>query len=323
MKKATLLPLALCVAVLLQGCDNGNKSGSPTPQKKLRLAFVANNANDYWSILRLGCDFAVRQVGDVDLEFRTPKSRTAESQQEILSQLIAQGLDGIAVSPVDAEQQTEFLNSISGKVLLICADSDAPKSKRLCYIGTDNMAAGKQAAELLKAALPQGGKIVLLLGLPNAQNVQERVAGIKAGLAGSSVEIVDTLADESKSTVAQKNAADALTKYADLAGLAGLNSYTGPAILQAVRSAGKTRQVKIVCFDDESDTLTGITSGDIYGTVVQKPLKIGQQTIACMAGYLRGDKGQLSAGKILIPSRAVTKDTIADYQSEVKNILEK
>jgi ribose transport system substrate-binding protein len=323
MKKMIILLPLLCLAVLLQSCDNRGQGAKAAPQKQLRLAFVANNANDYWSIVRLGCDASVRQLGNVDLHFRTPADRTAAAQQEIIRQLIAAGLDGIAVSPIDAEQQTEFLNTIPANVLLVCADSDAPRSRRLCYIGTDNVAAGKQAAGLLKAALPQGGKIALFVGHPSALNIADRVEGIKAGLAGSNLEIVETIADEFKAAVAQKNAAEALARHPDLAGMAGLNSYTGPAILEAVRSAGKNGQVKIVCFDEESDTLTAIAAGDIFGTVVQRSYRIGQQTVAAMGAYLRGDKTQLAGGKILLPTRVVTRDSVADFQTELKNILEK
>ena len=323
MKATTSLLLALCVVALLAGCDNPSKPQGAAAPQKLRLAFVSNNANDYWSIVRLGCDAAVRELGEVDLEFRTPTERTAAAQQDIIRQLVSSGLDGIAVSPVDADMETAFLNSISTNVLLICADSDAPKCRRACYVGTDNVAAGKQAAELLKAALPQGGKIALFVGYPNAQNVAARVEGIKAGLAGSNLQIVETLTDESRVPMARKNAEDALAKHPDLAGMAGLNSYTGPAILQAVRSASKVGQVKIVCFDQESDTLAGIAAGEIYGTVVQKPFRIGQQAIACMGAYLRGDRKQLAAGKIFVPTRVVTQTNVTALQLELKNVLEK
>jgi ribose transport system substrate-binding protein len=324
MKKTSPLLLALCVAALLPGCDNPNNKTAQTPApKKLRLAFVANNANDYWSIVRLGCDNAVRQLGEVDLNFRTPDNRTAEAQQEILSQLVASGVDGIAISPIDVEQQTEFLNALPTNVLLVCADSDAKKSRRVCYIGTDNVAAGVQAADLLKAALPQGGKIILFVGYTNAQNVEERIEGIKTGLAGSNLQIIDTLADDSRGTVAQVNAEEALAKHPDLAGLVGLNSYTGPSILTAVHSAGKTGQVKIVCFDEDSDTLAGIAAGEIYGTIIQKPFWIGYQATLRMGEYLRGDKTQLAAGKIFIPTKAVTKDNVAAFQIERKTILDK
>ena len=256
----------------------------------MRLAFVANNANYYWSIVRQGCDSAARELGDVDLDFRTLAERTAAGQQELLSNLVAGGVDGIAISPIDAEKQTVFLNSIATNVLLVCTDSDAENSKRACYIGSDNVAAGTQAAELLKAALPQGGKIALFVGNPNAQNAKERIQGIQNGLAGSNIQIVDTLVNEAKSTLAQKNAEDALAKYPDLAGMVGLYSYHGPAILMAVRSAGKVGQVKIVCFDEDSETLAGIAAGDIYGTIVQKPFSIGRQTIFGMDKYLHGDR---------------------------------
>ena len=314
--------LALCVVALLQGCDNHNPgTANGRPQKKLRLAFVANTADEYWGIVNLGCNYATRSLGEVDLEFRFPAEHTAKAQQEILTDLVASGVDGIAISPIDAESQTDFLNQIADKTLLICADSDAEKSKRTCYIGTDNVAAGTQAAELLKAVLPQGGKIILFVGYPNAQNTQDRIQGIQNGLAGSNIQIVDTLDDDHKSPIAQKNAEEALAKHPDLAGMVGIYGYHGPAILTAIRGAGKAGSVKIICFDEDNDTLAGIAAGEIYGTIVQKPLQIGWQAIVRMNKYLRGDKTQLAGGKILIPARAVTRENVAYFQEERKNML--
>ena len=316
MKKNILLILGLCAVVLFPGCDN-----SGGPQKKLRLAFVANTADNYWSVVQFGCDCAARQLGNVDVEFRFPAVRTAAAQQELLGEMVAGGVDGIAISPIDADSQTEFLNGVADKALLVCADSDAAKSRRACYIGTDNLAAGQQAAELIKAALPKGGKIILLVGYPNAQNTLDRVQGIKNGLAGSNLQIIDTLADGHDSTIGQKNAEDALAKTPDLAGMVGIYGYHGPAILTAVRGAGRAGQVKIVCFDEDSDTLAGVASGDIYGTVVQSPLEIGWQVIVNMDRYLRGDKTQLADGKFLIPSRMITQKNVGNFMEDQKALL--
>ena len=322
MKRMHFFVAVLCVATLFPGCDNKSRGiATGPPQKKLRLAFVGSTPDDFWSIVRLGCDYATRQLDGVDLDFRFPASRTAEAQQQILSELIAGGVDGIAISPIDAESQTDFLNSIAAKTLLVCVDSDASKSKRTCFIGTDNIAAGTQAAELIKAALPQGGKIVVFAGYPNAQNTKERIQGIRNGLDGSNLQIIDTLADGGKSAVAQRNAQEALAKYPDLAGMVGIYGYHGPAILTAVRGAGKVGQVKIVCFDEDSDTLAGITADEIYGTIVQKPYEFGFQAITRMAKYLRGDKTQLADGKILLPSRALTKRDVASFQILRKAVL--
>jgi ribose transport system substrate-binding protein len=313
-----VLMLALCFSVWLQGCDANSNGSAP---KKLHLVFVANTPNDFWSIVQLGCNAATRESTNVDLDFRFPTSPTVEAQQELLNSLVASGVDGIAVSPIDAESQTEFLNGIAAKTLLVCADSDAEKSKRVCYIGTDNVTAGKQAADLLKAALPNGGKVVLFVSYMNAENTRDRIQGIQAGLAGSNIQIVDTLADGAKSSVAQKNAEDALAKYPDVSAVGCLNGYQGPAILTAVRGAGKAGQVKIVCFEGYSDTLDGIAAGEVFGTVVQTPYNFGYQTISRMAKYLSGDKTQLSEGKILLPTRTLTKDKIADFQASRKALL--
>lgn len=316
MKKLHLSLLALGLLALFQGCDQKNSGTEQgAAPKKLRLAFVTNTTNDFWSIVRHGCNSAAENLGNVDVDFRFFTNSTVAAQEEILTALVAGGVDGIAISPIDAEKETDFLNQIAAKTLLVCVDSDAINSKRVCFIGTDNVAAGKQAADLLKAALPQGGKVVLCVGYPNAQNAKDRIQGIQNELAGSNIQIIDTLADQTKPDIARKNAQDALARHPDLAGLVGLYSYNGPAILAAVRSAGKAGKVKIVCFDDDRDTLDGIAAGDIYGTVVQISTRIGYETISRMDKYLGGDKTQLPAGNILFNSLPVTKSLVESMQA--------
>jgi ribose transport system substrate-binding protein len=149
----------------------------------------------------------------------------------------------------------------------------------------------------------------------------ERAGGIKKALAGSNVQVIDIRTDDTDPVRAQKNAEDTLVKYPDIACLVGLWNYNGPAILNAVRGAGKIGKVKIVCFDDEADTLSGIASGAIYGTVVQNPFEFGKQSVTLMDKYLHGDKSVVGNGKIYIPTREIKQDNVAAYQAEVKKIL--
>lgn len=323
MKKITLFIFALCTLGFYQGCDKNSSGTATTPgQKKLRLAFVTNTTNDFWATVRHGCYSAAQNLGNVEVDFRFFTGSTVEAQEEVLSNLVAAGVDGIAISPVDGEKETAFLDQIAAKTLLVSVDSDATNSKRVCFIGSDNVAAGTQAAGLLKSALPQGGKIVLCVGYPNAQNAKDRIQAIKDGLAGSNIQILDTLADGTQIDVAQRNAEAALAKYPDLAGMVGLYSYSGPAILAAVRAAGKAGKVKIVCFDDDSATLDGIAAGDIYGTVVQISNRIGYETINRMDKYLAGDKTQLADGKILFNTITVDKAKVEAMQAWRQNLLQ-
>jgi ribose transport system substrate-binding protein len=312
MKKNILIMLTLCVFTLTQGCGP-QKSG--TTQKHFRIAVIANGpGGDFWSLVHGGCGLTAQALGNVELDFRLLTNSTIEAQQDILRDLAASGVDGIAISPIDAEKEKNLLDEIAAKTLLVCVDSDAVGGKRAGYIGTDNVAAGKQAAELIKTSLPEGGKIALFVGLAKAQNAIDRIQGIQSALAGSNIQILDTFVDRGDTNAALKNAQGALAKHPDLAGMVGIYDYNGPTILTAVRGAGKVGQAKIVCFDDKSETMAGIASGDVYGTVVQKPFDIGLRTIIAMDQYLSGNKAVLAGGKIPISTFVVTKDDLDSYK---------
>lgn len=316
MKKIPFLALALCFFSLYQvsGTET-NQTTNEHETKKLKLAVVTNTKNDFWKSVRYGCNNAVQRLGNVEVDFRFFTGSTTEEQNQMLNDLVATGVDGIAISPIDAEKQTDFLNQIAAKTLLVCVDSDATKSKRAFFIGTDNVLAGRKAAGLLKDALPKGGKIVLFVGYPNAQNAKDRIQGLREGLAGADIQIIDTAADATKPDVAQKNAQAALANHPDLAGMVGLYSYNGPEILKAVRDAGMAGKVKIVCFDDDSETLDGIAAGDIHGTVVQLSARMGYEIINRMDKYLSGDKTHPPAENLLLNSLAVNKAMVEAMQA--------
>jgi ribose transport system substrate-binding protein len=314
MNRNVCILLMAAIVGLISGCNRPAEAPKqPAAAEKIRIGFVARAANDYWSLVRFGCDTAVLTLGNVELDFRTPAGKTAGDQNEVLSNLVASGVQAIAISPIDGGEQTAALDALSANTLLVCADNDAAQSHRAAYVGTDNVAAGLQAAGLLKAALPHGGKISLLVGSDLAQNARDRIAGIKQGLAGAGIEIVDTLVDGMSPNAALENAQKTLSAHPDLTGMVGLYSYDGPAILAALRVAGKSGQVKIVCFDALKDTLDGIQSGEIQGAVVQNPYKIGNRTVELMVKSLRGDKSALGGGKIFIPSQVVTSENVKEY----------
>lgn len=322
------IAIALAVTLLTPACnkDTSSSGGGNTTggaKKKFKLAFVTNNPSPFWTIARAGTDDAVKELGNVEVDFRIPSAGTAAEQKQILEDLVTKGVDGIAVSPVDPANQTELLNSVASKTLLICHDSDAADSKRYCYIGTDNVAAGVEAGKLIKEALPNGGKIMVFVGTLDAQNAKERFAGIKKELEGSKVEIIDVRTDETDRVRAKKNVEDTLVKYPDIAGLVGLWSYNGPAILNGTKSSGKVGQVKIVCFDEEDETLAGVESGAIFGTIVQQPYEFGKQAITRMAKHLGGDKEALAGGKQIVPTLSIKKDDVAPFKAKLAKQLGK
>jgi ribose transport system substrate-binding protein len=314
MRFSTIALVCLTLFVTLAACS---KPG----EKKLKLAFITNNASDYWTIARKGVEQAGRELPNVEAEFKIPGEGTAAEQKRIIDDLLAKGLDGMAISPVDPDNQIQLINDAAKQALVLTQDSDAPKSDRACYIGTDNVAAGRQAGQLIKEALPQGGKIMLFVGKLDARNAQERLQGIKEALQGSNIEILDVRTDDTDHARAKSNVADTLVKYSDVAGLVGLWSYNGPAIVSAVKDAGKVGQVKIICFDEEDDTLAGIKSGAIYATVVQQPYEFGYQSMKMMAKILGGDKSGIPATKqIFVPTLVIKKDSVEEFTTKINKL---
>lgn len=314
--------LLLC-AFLFGSCKPAANtvSGGPSVGKELKLAFVTNNASDYWTIARKGVEKADAELTDVTVEFKLPGEGTAAEQKRIIDDLISTGVAGIAISPVDPDNQTQLINDTAKKALVITQDSDAPNSDRALYIGTDNVAAGRQAGELVKEALPNGGKIMVFVGKSDARNAAERYQGLKEALQGSKVEIIDIRTDDTDRARAKTNAADTLVKYPDIAGMVGLWSYNGPAILNAVKDANKVDKVKIICFDEEDETLAGVKAGAIYATVVQQPFEFGYQSVKLMAQILKDDKSVIPANKqINVPTLVIKKDGADDYIKKINGL---
>jgi ribose transport system substrate-binding protein len=299
--------------LLMIGCSPG--------RSKTRLAFVTNNAADFWTIARRGCQKAEQELADVEVDFRIPADGTAAEQKRILDDLLAKGIAGIAISPVDPTNQTQLINQIAKQVLIFTQDSDAPDSDRACYIGTDNRAAGRQAGELIKRALPDGGRIMIFVGKLDAQNARERLQGIKDVCQGSKIEIVDVRTDDTDLVRAKSNVADALVNYPDISCLVGLWAYNGPAILSAVKDAGRIGQVKIVCFDEDDQTLAGIKEGAIYATVVQQPYEFGYQAIRVMKKVLDGDRSVIPPSKqIFIPTLVIDKSNVVEFAERINKL---
>jgi ribose transport system substrate-binding protein len=310
MKRFTFCSVAL-IAVLAAGAAGA--------QEKKSLAFVVNGASDFWKIAEAGVKKAQAELPKYDMSLKYPEQSAAAIQQRLMDDLVAAGTDAIMVSAVDPKTSTEALNRVGGQVPLFTTDSDAPASKRIAYIGSSNVDLGKDAGELMKKALPNGGKCMGFVGLPGADNARERVEGIKAALSGSKVELVDVRGDDIDQTRAKRNVEDALAANKNIDCMVGIYSYNTPRIYEVLKEAGQLNKIKIIGFDEDPITLGGIREGTIVGTVVQNPYEWGYKGMKLMAAYLEGDKKGIPAnGLIIVPGQVIEKANVDSFEKELK-----
>jgi ribose transport system substrate-binding protein len=277
------------------------------------LALISNGPSDFWIAAGRGIKEAQKEHPEYNMTLVIPNQATAAEQHLKLNGLLAQGVAGISISVDDAPHATDVLNSVADKVPLFTIDSDAPRSKRLAYIGTDNVAAGKQAAGEITKALPDGGKIMLFVGTLDAESARERVQGIRDVLAGSKIEIIDVRTDQVDFAKAKSNVEDTLAKYPDISLLSGLWSYNTPEIYDAVKAAGKCGKIKIVGFGDDPRTLRGISEGCIQSTIIERPFLWGYTSMVDLIKVIHHDRSFIPAdGRIIIPTLVEDKDFIAN-----------
>ena len=203
----------------------------------------------------------------------------------------------------------------------------------------DNYSAGRQCGQLAKEALPEGGKLVIFVGVIEQLNAKQRRQGFIDELLDRSVDptrydspgtvlkndkytILDTRTDQMDPGKALSSAQDAIAKYPDLALMVGLFEYNTPQCLSAVKDSGKLGKIKIVGFDENAATLQGVADGNVFGTVVQNPYMYGYEAVRVLAALAKGDNSVLPKQGFMIdiPARKITKTNVEAFTAELKKL---
>jgi len=337
----------LSVAVLAAGCgggDSGGANGGATPTlhtvaegDTIDLAYVTNGIDPFWTIAAAGVKAAARDF-DVNAEVLMPPKGVVD-QKRMIENALANGVDGLAISPIDAANQVRFINDACKVTNVITQDADAPASNRLCFVGMDNYTAGREAGKLVKEVIPDGGKVMIFVGRLEQLNSQQRRQGVIDELmdapvqdgdnltisppaeviSGDKYTIVGTLTDNFDYAKAKANAEDTIASHPDLACMVGLFAYNIPNCLQAVAGAGKLNAIKLVSFDEADDTLQGIIDGTVHGTISQQPYEYGYQSIRILAGLARGDESVLpEGGTLAVPAIIVKKENVEEFRENLE-----
>ena len=334
MTRYTLLLIALIAAPLtMGGCGQGRDGAGDRPT----VGFLTNGIASFWVIAEKGARYAAAEF-DVDVAVMMPTDGTT-GQKRMVQDLLARGVDGIAISPSDPKNQAGLLAEIAANTNLITHDSDAPESDRLVYIGMDNYEAGRMCGRLLKKAMPEGGSVMLFIGLLGQLNADLRRQGVidelldrsfdstrrdpvNVVLEGDIYTVLDTRVDQFDFARAKAQAEDALARYPDLDAMIGLFVYNPPQILEAVREAGKLDQITIVAFDEADDTLQAIKDGAMAGTIVQNPYRYGYESVRVLAALARGDRSVLPESQLIeIPAREITAENVEAFWAELKALM--
>jgi len=289
--------------------------------------FITGGASPFWQKTISGARAAAKDH-DAEIKIVTPDGG-ANGQLQQLMNVDVKDLDGLAISPLDPAALTERLSEMAKSIKLVTYDSDAPNSNRLCYIGTNNFAAGKLCARMVKDALPEGGKIVVLFANSDKDNAVHRHEGFIEELNRTSgeteadtprYEVLATLHDNIDAERCAANIKQALTDYADINCFVGMFGYHGAALLETLSTVESTQSLKLIVFDEDERVLQGIADGTIYGTIVQDPYKYGYEAVRMLTALHAGRNNELpiaDRGSLFLPCELVTKKNLSEFRARL------
>jgi ribose transport system substrate-binding protein len=287
---------------------SGDKAGK-TPT----FVMVTKAVHPYYEPCFEGFKAAAGKYG-VKAERVDPQKMELPLQVKSIEELIAQHVDGIALSAVDDAGLVGVIgDATKAGIKVITFDAPAPSSAALTYIGTDNQTAGFEAGKKMAELMKGQGKIAILQGGLTATNLNLRTQGFKDALAKQApgikvVDVVDTAGDFS---VATNKTEATLQSYPDLTALFSVSAEGAPAAAAVLRQQGKAGKILLAGFDDLKDTLEGIKDGSVAFCIVQKTFKMGWLSIDAMAGK---PLPKVTDTGVLF----VAKDNVGSYMEEMK-----
>jgi ribose transport system substrate-binding protein len=265
LSKRISLALLAAVLPLLAGCTRHSKS-------EQYYLIATNTAVPYWKAAADGFAAAGAQYG-VSVDTRGPAGLNPEAEVEEFRAMVARKPAGILVSVANSKLMAPEIDAaIAAGIPVITIDSDSPESKRLYFIGTNNLEAGRLGGRRAAAQLNGKGNVVFFTN-PGQPNLDERLKGYRDIFVAypgiKVVEVFDIKADPG-SALDQAGVYLARTGPAKIDGFICLDSRSGSNVAEAFKRRNVTDRL-LITMDVDTDTLKLVGDGTIDSTISQKP----------------------------------------------------
>jgi ribose transport system substrate-binding protein len=322
--------LAIAVIALVSAAGYNMAVFREPPSPAVNIVFITGGSGPYWQRTINGAKTAADEF-DANLQVEIPSANEGVSEQtELLATLQEKPVDGVAVSPLDAEGQTNLINQLAQKTFLVTFDSDASNSMRQSHVGTTNYAAGRACARLVRDAIPEGGKIAVLVANSTKENIIDRKGAFQERISQFADDngpgtpdkftIVGFYEDGGNADKCAANIRDVLEQNPNLACLVGMNARHGPIIMKVLKEDGQLDKLKVVAFDDAPETLQGVEDGHIYATLAQDSFGFGYEAVKILCNLKRGDAVAVpmgGRGAVFFGVEVVNKDNVDDFRKRM------
>jgi ribose transport system substrate-binding protein len=273
--------------------------------------------NPFFDFARDGCEKRAKELGNIQCIYKGPVEHEPATQAQIIQDFITQKVDGLAISVADVAAMTKSIDAATAAgISVITFDADAPGSKRIAYIGTNNKEFGLALGKQLLQLRPDGGKYAMVSGGPGAKNLAERVDGVREALKGSKwVEVggSPTFCNDDPALAVQQMT-DLRTATPDLGAIVPVGGWPmfAPEGFKAFASKYKkdidAGKFTLVVADTLKMQLELLRDGYANALVGQRPFEMGEKSMDIL---LKIKKGEKVPEIVYTGLDLVTKDNVA------------
>ena len=300
--------------MLLAGLAIAFASAGPASAEDIKLGFITKFPVPFFATMENAAKAYAAANPGVEIVYGQGTSATdIEGQIALIESMVTQGVQGIAITPVDPTVAAALDRAIEAGVKVVLMDNNIPDwDGRTALATTDNYNAGKIAGEYLKTVLKDGDTLGILEGVPGVPSLDDRVNGMLEGLKGVDVDIVGKGATNCTEELGISVAEDLLTANPDLKAIYAACGPPAAGAARAITNAGIANDaIVLVGFDFCCGEEEALTAGVEDATVAQFPSKMAELGVDALVRSIRGEKVEslIDSGAAL-----VTKDNMAQFK---------
>ena len=281
---------------------------------------IAQSTDDpFWSEVKKGA-FEAAKAFNVAVEFNGPRFTNINEELQYLNIAIASKVDGIATHVLDETQFTPVIDTaISKNIPVITIESDAKKSKRLSFIGTNNFQLGSLGGKLMAEATGGNAKVAVVLNSYTdevgdvAQNL--RIAGFRDAVKGFSDKIEIKVIRMSRMGIlsAGEITNEIINNYPEINAIFCTNAKDTVGTAQVVVDLNKVGDIKIIGYGDLPEIWRYVDKEVIYGTVVSNPVEMGYESIKALTEL---KKSKSTSAYVDTGLHGVTRKNLDEYMKK-------
>ncbi|GAP41464.1 LacI family DNA-binding transcriptional regulator [Flexilinea flocculi] len=285
------------IAALLQYTPNKIGKTLSIIKKNIKFGFIifsSTTSNPYFEDVVTGIDAKSKELEEfgVTVEKRFSDFDNIEPQLNSIDELIAQGINGLALTPVNNPRISEKLLSLHHMgIPVVAVNSDIDHSGRIAYVGSNHTQSGETAGGLMRLMKNGHGNIGVVLGSKDIRGHYERIQGFADILEKYApdmriIEVQENHDDDIESFYVTK---EMLAHHPEIDGLyiASAGVY---GACRAVMQLGLEKKLTIISSDSVPMTVKLIRDGVIDASICQQPFTQGSKPLQILFDYIISQK---------------------------------